>query len=311
MICDDSFEVSPVQANQRLDCVLLNQYNTTSRAFCRQAIENHQVLVGGQVREKGYKVHVCDRVIVLKLKERSDQKVQPDSSLALEIVFEDAALVAVNKPAGIAVHPLSSEERGTLMNGVVARYPELATLGDQPLMAGALHRIDTETSGVVIAARSQEAFEALREQFTEQRVEKIYWALVEGHIALPAHVTHHLAHHPGLPYCKMVDARTLSENVRQFPAETAYRPLELRGKYTLLEVTIFTGVTHQIRCHLALAGFPIVNDVRYGARVVQGCTRHFLHAREIRFQHPLNGQACRVQSPLTPDFKAFLKNTCT
>ena len=186
-------------------------------------------------------------------------------------------------------------------------YPELAAVGDQPLMAGALHRIDTGTSGLVLAARTQEAFEKLRAQFVAQTVEKVYLALVEGHVAVPGRLAHELAHHPSLPHCKMVDARSLAAPDRRMRAETLNRPRELAGPYTLLEVTIRTGVTHQIRCQLALGGWPVVNDTLYGARPVEGCGRHFLHALEARFAHPASGQLCRVRAPLTPDFEAFLK----
>jgi 23S rRNA pseudouridine1911/1915/1917 synthase len=174
-------------------------------------------------------------------------------------------------------------------------------------MAGALHHIDTGTSGLVLAARTPEAFEKLRAQFVAQTVEKIYLALVEGHVAVPGRLVHELAHHPSLPHCKMVDARSLAAPDRRMRAETLYRPRQLFGPNTLLQVTILTGVTHQIRCQLALGGWPIVNDTLYGARPVAGCSRHFLHALEARFAHPASGLPCRIRAPLTADFEALLK----
>lgn len=306
MIKDIIFEVGAAEAGLRLDALLAARFPTATRAFCRQAVEGGQTLVNGApCGLKGHKMHAGDRVAVVALKEACDNRVWPDAAVSVAVVFEDAWLVGANKPAGLAVHPLASEEHGTLMNGLVARYPELASVGDQPLMAGALHRIDTGTSGLVLAARTQEAFEGLRAQFVAQTVEKVYLALVEGHVAVPGRLTHELAHHPGLPHCKMVDARALSGAVRRMRAETAYRPLELAGPYTLLEVTIFTGVTHQIRCQLALGGMPVVNDTLYGARPVDGCGRHFLHAHEARLRHPASGAPCRIQAPLTKDFHAF------
>jgi len=307
MIHNSLFEVGAPEAGQRLDVVLHARFSSSTRAFCRQAVEAGEVLVNGRPGLKGAKLRAGDAVAVVRLKEASDNRVQPDASVRVQVVFEDGCVVAANKPAGQAVHPLSCEERGTLMSGLVARYPELAAVGDQPLMAGALHRIDTGTSGLVLAARTPEAFEGLRAQFVAQTVEKVYLALVEGHVAVPGRLAHELAHHPSLPHCKMVDARSLAAPDRRLRAETAYRPLGLFGPHTLLEVTIRTGVTHQIRCQLALGGWPIVNDTLYGARPVAGCARHFLHALEARFDHPASGLPCRIRAPLTSDFEAFLK----
>jgi 23S rRNA pseudouridine1911/1915/1917 synthase len=139
-----------------------------------------------------------------------------------------------------------------------------------------------------------------------QTIEKVYLALVEGHVAIGGCLVHELAHHPALPHCKMVDASSLAAPDRRMRAETAYRPLEIVGPYTLLRVTIRTGVTHQIRAQLALAGLPIVGDTLYGGQPVAGCARHFLHASEIRFSHPQSGLPVALQAPLTRDFDGFL-----
>jgi len=303
MLTDLTFTASPQEVGTRLDAALLARCPTSSRAFCRQAIEAGRVYVNGRPGLKGGKLAAMDIVQVQRLKERDDNRVQPDPDVPVDLVFADEALLAFNKPAGIAVQPLSSDERGTLMNGAVARFPELAALGDQPLMAGALHRIDAETSGLVLAARSAQAFDALRAQFAAQTVEKRYLAVVEGHVAVPGRLTHDLAHHPGLAFCRMVDARSLVGAPRRLHAETAYRPLGFIGPNTLLEVTIFTGVTHQIRCQLALGGWPIVNDILYGARPVAGCTRHLLHALAARFTHPVSGRPCCIEAPAPEAFQ--------
>ena len=306
MIQNATFRASREEAGKRLDAALLARFSSASRAFCRQAVESGLVLVGGRPCLKGHKLREGDEVAVVRLKEAQDNRVFPDASVPVQILFEDASLIAACKPAGLAVHPLSCEEHGTLMNGLVARYPELAGVGDQPLMAGALHRIDTGTSGLVLAARTQAAFEGLRAQFVAQTVDKVYLALVEGHVAVAGRLEHELAHHPSHPGCKMVDARSLAAPDRRMRAETSFKPLEMMGPYTLLEVTIRTGVTHQIRCQLALDGLPIVNDTLYGAKPVPACARHFLHALEIRFTHPALGQPVRIQAPPTPDFRSFL-----
>ncbi len=314
MLRNITVEAGPSDAGQRLDVFLFGRCPTSTRAFCRHAAEGGRILVNGLRRQKGHKLRAGDVVTITALKEASDNCVRADASVPLDIVYEDDWLIGANKPAGMAVHPLVSEELGTLANGLVARYPELAGVGDQPLMAGALHRIDTGTSGLVLAARTNAAFEAMRAQFAAQSIEKVYYALVEGHVAVPGVLTHELAHHPALPHCKMVDARSLDAPHRRMRAVTAYRPLELKGPYTLLEVTIRTGVTHQIRCQLALGGWPIVNDTLYGARPVGGRTRHWLHAFEARFSHPASGEACCLRAPVPADFLALqndMKGECS
>lgn len=269
----------------RLDRFLSEHFTTSTRTFCQSAIEAGNVIVNGRKCDtKSIKLRKGDSLIVLQLAEASDNRVQPDDSVEVDVLYEDEELIAVNKPAGQPVHPLNHTELGTLMNGLVARYPELAAVGDQPLMAGALHRIDSGTSGLVLVARTQAAFDHLRDQFAKQTVDKIYYALVEGHVTAPGELIQDLVHGPS-SQCKMMDLETWRiehgkwrEPERIFHAETFYKPIEQRRTCTLLEVLIRTGVTHQIRCQLAGAGHPIVNDTWYGAKPIPECKHHFLHA---------------------------------
>ena len=296
------FQIDPCDAGKRLDVFLAGRFPSSSRTFCRTAVLSGSVAVNGTpCRNKGYKLRAGDAVSVEGLPEVSDNRVQPDADVQPDILFLDDALIAVNKPAGIPVQPLSCTERGTLMNGLVARFPELADIGDAPLMAGALHRIDIWTSGLVLAARTQAAFDAMRRQFAERTVVKTYLTLVEGNVEEPGTLRHELAHDPGVPYCRMVDASTLAHPDRRLRAVTEYRPLQITGIWTLLEVTIRTGVTHQIRCQLALNGTPIVGDALYGKARLD-TPRHFLHAAAVQFRHPVTGADCRIEAPPTPDW---------
>jgi len=305
MIQNASFTVTEEEAGERLDCLLASHFPSSTRAFCRRAIEEGHITINHAPCIKGIKPRTNDQIQVHLLLEQSDNRVIPDANMDVAIVYCDAALIAASKPAGQAVHPNSCTEHDTLMNGLVARYPELAEIGDQPLMAGALHRIDGETSGLVLAARTPATFQCLRDQFVAQSVRKIYIALVEGHVAHSGLIKHHLAHHPKFRG-KMVDVKTLTAPDRALYAETAYEPVERLGPYTLLKVTIFTGVTHQIRCQLSLAGFPIVNDTLYGARPFPSSTRHYLHAAEAHLLHPLTREPFTVTAPLTDDFTALI-----
>lgn len=303
-----SLEYTIPQGGVRLDAALIVACPTSSKAFIREAIAAGDILVDGKRVVKGLKLRGGERVSIRRLAESADNLVLPDPSVALNQVFGDGVLLAFDKPSGMAVHPLSRSETGTLMNGVVARYPECAPLGDRPLMAGALHRIDSGTSGLVLVARTPQAFEALRGQFAAQTVEKTYLALVEGAIAVGGTLENDLAHDPTLPYCRMIDARhnrlTNAERAKLRPlhAVTAYRPIAHttveNEERTLLEITIFTGVTHQIRAQLAFAGIHIINDRLYGAFAIENQTGHCLHALRAAFRHPATAEPCVISTPI-------------
>ena len=299
------------QSGVRLDAVLLGTYPTTTRAFVREAVEGGKVLVNGRRAAKGLKLRGGEQIAVSELLEAEDNLVRPNPAIRPRVVFEDAALLGLDKPAGLPVQPLSCSETKTLMNGVAARYPECIPLGDRPLMAGALHRIDADTSGLVLAARTAEAFEALRAQFTAQTVKKTYLALVEGSVAVGGTLENDLVHDPSLPFCRMIDARhnrlceAEKRKLRPLHAVTNFKPIGHttveNEERTLLEVTIYTGVTHQIRAQLALVGFHIVNDRLYGAFAVENQTGHGLHAWAAAFRHPVSGDEMEIRTSL-PDW---------
>ena len=284
----------------RLDAALFARFPSSSRAFCREACAEGSVLVDGRPAIKGLKLHGGETVEVLSLAEECDNRVSPDPSVHPRCVFEDFSLLAFDKPACMPVQPLSRKESGTLMNGVVARFPECADVGDQPLMAGALHRIDADTSGLVLVARSTEAFGNLRAQFAEQTVRKTYLALVEGTVAVGGTLENDLVHDPTLPFCRMIDVSRARAKVRMAPlrAVTNFKPIGFtrcgNEDRTLLEVTIFTGVTHQIRAQLSLAGMHIVNDRLYGGFAVEGQRGHCLHALAANFRHPVSGDEVEI-----------------
>ena len=317
MITDTKIQIK--EGGVRLDAAILNAFPSTTRAFVKDAITSGNVLIADPTRPyttlndpnlrrapKGLKLRGGETVVIRELLEAVDNLVAPEPG-RLSCVFEDDALLAFDKPAGIPVQPLSCRETGTLMNAVVARYPECRSLGDTPLMAGALHRIDADTSGLVLVARTADAFSNLRAQFAAQSVKKTYLALVEGAVAAGGTLENDLVHDPTLPFCKMVDVRkarlTQSQVSRLKPlhAVTRFTPIARttleNEERTLLEVTIFTGVTHQIRAQLALAGLHIVNDRHYGAFAVENQTGHCLHALAASFTHPVSGDPVEIRTP--------------
>ena len=317
MIKDKTIEIK--EGGVRLDAAILNAFPSTTRAFVKDAIVSGNILIAGPARPyatlkdpnlhrapKGLKLHGGETIVIRELLESSDNLVMPEPA-KLSVVYEDDTLLAFDKPAGMPVQPLGCRETGTLMNAVVARYPECRPLGDSPLMAGALHRIDADTSGLVLVARTADAFANLRVQFAAQTVKKTYLALVEGSIAVGGTLENDLIHDPTLPFCKMIDANhnrlCASELARtkRLHAVTRFAPIAHttveNEERTLLEVTIFTGVTHQIRAQLALAGMHIVNDRLYGAFAIENQTGHCLHALAASFTHPVSGNPVEIRTP--------------
>ena len=305
MIEDQAFIVET--GGIRLDAALLSRFPSSTRAFCRAACAEGDVLVDGKSAMKGQKLRGGEHICVRRLAETNDNRVAPNSAVRVRCVFEDAALLAFDKSAAQPVQPLTYREKGTLMNGVVARWPDVRDVGDQPLMAGALHRIDADTSGLVLVARTSAAFDALRAQFAAQTVKKTYLALVEGAVAVGGTLENDLVHDPTLPFCRMIDIRRARAHVRAAPlhAVTHFEPVSRTScgneERTLLEVTIYTGVTHQIRAQLALAGQHIVNDRLYGAFAVEGQNGHCLHALAAAFRHPVSGDEMEIRTPY-PDW---------
>lgn len=304
MVSNSDFKVK--EGGIRLDAAILREFPTTTRAFAREAVERGDVQVNGRPAAKGLKLRGGETVFVRELMEAADNRVKP-SGVCPRAIFEDASLLAFDKPAGQPVQPLSCRETGTLMNAVVTRYPECREIGDSPLMAGALHRIDADTSGLVLVARTADAFSGLRAQFAAQTVEKTYLALVEGAVAVGGTLENDLAHDPTLPFCRMIDARrnrlTNAQRAKLKPlhAVTAFKPIAqttyANEERTLLEVVIRTGVTHQIRAQLALAGLHIVNDRLYGAFAVENQCGHCLHALAAKFAHPGSGAPVEIRTP--------------
>jgi 23S rRNA pseudouridine1911/1915/1917 synthase len=236
---------------------------------------------------------------------------EPEPSAPLRVLAESPGWVAVDKPAGVPVHPLAPGERGTLANAVVARYPECALAAPEPREGGAVQRLDLETSGAVLFARDRAAWEALHRALRERRVEKSYLALVAGRVASGGVTSVPLAQRGGraVPVPDAVaEERLRAKGLRPRPAETRWEVERRFDAWTLLRVGIATGVMHQIRAHLAHLGHPVAGDALYGgaAAALPGLGRHFLHASRLAFDAPEGGRAV-VESPLPAELVRVLE----
>jgi 23S rRNA pseudouridine1911/1915/1917 synthase len=257
--------------------------------------------VGGRGAKKGQSVHAGELVTVALPEEAPGVVPEPEAPLA--VLHEDAHLLVVDKPAGRPSQPLRPGETGTVANAVLARFPECAEAGEDPREVGLCHRLDVETSGALLVARSRPVWEAMRRAFAERSVDKRYLALVTGPLAEEGEVDLPLRHHPRHDD-RVEPAWDAGGEGRE--ALSRFRVLSRAGEYALVEVQILTGVLHQVRAHLAAIGAPIVGDGLYGGREEPGLPRFFLHARTLGFTHPVTGQRLEVSSPLPPELAAVL-----
>jgi len=267
-----------------------------SRARVKELLERGAVLIGGRPPRKGDRTVAGTRVEVTLESEDPRPVAQPE--LPLSILHLDPQLVAVDKPAGMPSHPLEPGERGTVVNALVARYPECADASADPREGGLVHRLDTLTSGALLAARTRQAWQAVREAFTGRQVDKRYLAVVSGPVADEGEIDLPLRHRGD-----HVEP-ALSGGGRE--ALTEFHVLARSGDAALLEVRIHTGVLHQIRAHLAAIGAPVLGDTAYGGRAHPGLDRFFLHAARLGLAHPVTGLRVQISSPLPSELRTVL-----
>lgn len=295
-----------VSASARLDRYLADAIGISRRRLS-DAFAAGEVRVNGKRAKKGDKVDPGSEITAEVTAEPTPPIPQPD--LPLTVLREDASFLVLDKPAGMPAHPLEEGETGTLANALVARYPECATASEDLRECGLAHRLDVETSGAIVAARSAEAWRALRASFGAGDVEKRYLALVGGAPGEGGEIDIPIAHHPKnarkMIACALPDE---AQRIKARPALTRYRVLERLGDFALVDVEIPTGVMHQIRVHLAAVGAPVVGDALYGGPMLEGLARHFLHAARLAFAHPHDPSGrVQVSATLPPELEAALQ----
>ena len=239
----------------------------------------------------------------------------PQGEMPLEVLAETARALIVDKPAGVAVHPLASGETGTLANAVAARYPECADASPSSREGGAVHRLDLETSGCVAFARDREAWEELQGELKGKRAKKRYLALAVGRLEAGGSCLVPLAQRGGRVFPakdELAFDRLFGKGFRPRPAETLYEVARRFRDHTLVEVELVTGVMHQIRAHLAYLGHPVAGDLLYGGEAarVPLLGRHFLHAAHLALLGP-GGERIEAVSPLPADLEAVLRTLPT
>jgi len=281
-----------------------------SRQEIHRAIAEDLFLLNGRVARKGDRVSGGDRLSFIGPLDLLADAPPPAAQLKIPIIYEDNSILAVDKPAGVATHGFSGRDGATLANFLAAHRPEVLHFGKSRWEPGLVHRLDIETSGVVLIAKTQAAFDSLREQFRRREVKKIYLALVWGRPLDYGTIELTLAHDRG-DKRRMVTVRQpeRSPDRRVWRGVTHYRVIGSARGTSLLEVEMETGVTHQIRVHLSSNGYPIVGDALYGADYPEtfGLARHFLHARSLTLRHPATGKLISVEAELPPELREVLQ----
>ena len=292
----------------RLDAWLHTRFPACRKSWIKAAIERGDVLRNGRPCAKSERLHPGDRIDILRLLEPADYKVLPNPAIPLTIRRRDDTFLALSKPPGMPVHPLALEETDTLANGLVAAFPETQHIGDDPLFPAFVHRIDTDTSGLVLAALTPDAYENLRRQFSSRHVVKEYTALVHGAPLAKGLLRDYLGHRPGgSRVMTVLPSHGKSGAKDRYLAVSEYSVVRRYPAHSLLSIRIYTGITHQIRCQFAYAGFPLAGDKAYGRREDESwMCRHFLHAARLEFTHPKTGQRIDVEDPLPKDLQDVL-----
>ena len=282
----------------RLDKYVSEKCPELSRSQAQRLIADGKITVNGIPAKPSLKLRTGDRIRIT-IPPPPPSHLEPEA-IPLNIVYEDDDLLVVDKPAGLTVHPAPGHPSHTLVNALLSHLPSLPDTGE-PLRPGIVHRLDKDTSGLVIVAKNNVAHMKLASQFKSRSVVKTYVALVKGHLELGEGVIEAKIGRDPHHRKRMAVVASGRE------ARTEYRVLRYIGNYTLLEVKPRTGRTHQIRVHLSAIGFPVVGDATYGGKSPL-LSRQFLHAAKLGFRLPSTGEYVEFKSNLPPDLAKMLRD---
>jgi 23S rRNA pseudouridine1911/1915/1917 synthase len=307
-----SFSVTESDSGHRLDTVVAALLPALSRSHASRLIRSGHITVNGRIKKPGYLTRPGD-VVQSEFPSQESITCKPQE-MPLSILYEYRDVILLNKPPGLVVHPGAGHKGRTLANALLFHCPGLEGLGDG-IRPGIVHRLDKETSGCIVVAKNEVAYESLRRQFKMREVRKVYLALVYGEIKTLAGVINlPIGRHP-------TDRKKMSTQSRRTrPTETRWKIKEGFSGVTLLEIDLKTGRTHQVGVHCAAIGHPVVGDTKYGKKkrlkvvpsretreVLGTVRRQMLHAWQLTFSHPKTGTLMRLESPLAKDMASVLE----
>ncbi len=317
---DLQFKITPLKisdalAGQRLDCVVAEAYPPCSRSLAVSLIKSGDIKVSGQIKKPGYRLRQ-DEVVTGSIPIKTQQLPLAEKT-ELEILHEDSSIIVINKQPGMVVHPAPGHVSETLVNALLDHYPPIETVGDEPMRPGIVHRLDMDTSGIMVVAKKRSSFEFLKQEFQQRRVKKFYLAIVSGNMESDSgQILLPIGRHP----VKRKMMSTTSPAGRH--AETLWFVRKrFEGGGCLVEVELKTGRTHQIRVHFKAQGCPLIGDRVYGRKrkknaaypgawLEKKVNRQMLHAWKLGFRHPWSGKAMLFEAPMAQDMKDVLIDIC-
>ncbi len=287
----NKFQFSVAKSGTRLDKYVSEVCPEISRTRAQKLIDDGHITINGNLRSASYRTNIGD-LLQIEIPPTTPSHLTPED-IDVNILYEDEDVIVVDKPAGLTVHPSPTQHSHTLINAIL---PHLAGSTGDFERPGIVHRLDKDTSGVMVIARNPAAHEKLADQFKRHSVEKVYIPLVKGHL---------------MPEQGIIDApvgrdtgdrkkMAITGESRGKKALTRYKVIRYLDSFSLLEVMPQTGRTHQIRVHLAAIGFPVVGDTTYGVKSPL-LSRQFLHAHKLGFEHPSTGEYMEFVSPMPVD----------
>ena len=292
-------DVENLEKSERIDKYLSSKLDDSfSRAKIQKLIDEELILVNDKVIKSSYKVSNGDVILITDKEE--DMSVKPEK-MDIDIVYEDDDVMVINKKSGVVVHPAPGNYSGTLVNGLMYLSKDLSHVNGE-FRPGIVHRIDKDTSGLLIVAKNDKAHINMSEQIKNHEVEKTYIALVKGFVKEEEATI-------DMPIGRSTkDRKKMAVNKNGKNAVTHFKVLERFRNYTLLEVKIETGRTHQIRVHLSQIGYPVVGDTTYSnGKNEWGIKGQCLHAKSLKFKHPVTGKEMFIEAPLPEYFEEVLQ----
>ncbi len=285
---------------KRIDSYIVDKNINLSRTAIKRLLDEGKILVNGKKQKPSYKPEVGD-IITIEIMKPKEVELKPQD-IPIDIIYEDKDIIVVNKPKGMVVHPANGNPDGTLVNAILAKCKDsLSGIGGE-IRPGIVHRLDKDTSGLLIIAKNDQAHINMSKQIQDRKVIKKYIALVKGVIGENTATI-------DMPIARSTkDRKKMAVDPKGKEAITHYKVLQRYDKYTLLEIKIDTGRTHQIRVHMSYIGHPVVGDMQYSnGKNEFGIEGQMLHSKYLEFDHPITGKRLKLEAPLPEYFEQVLK----